>query len=214
VELYPFDDAYVARLCAGDRFTVEHFHRYFSEMMLFKLRRQLRTFQEIDDVRQEVFVRVLQTICSAKGLRDGRRLGSFVNSVCNNVVLETYRKNRRTDALGEEHEEVPDESESIEELLLTGETKARVHRTLERLTQKERDVLHAVFFEGRDKDEVCRSFGVDRNYLRVLVHRAKEKFRNEYGPRDVDPFPPGGVTDSGKSSLRPRETEDGPHRSR
>lgn len=214
MELYPFDDAYVARLCAGDRFTVEHFHHYFSEMMLIKLRRQLRTFQELEDVRQEVFARVLQKICSATGLRDGRRLGSFVNSVCNNVVLETYRKNRRTEALGEEHEDVPDETESIEDLLVTGETKARVHRVLGRLPRKERELLHAVFFEGRDKDEVCRSFGVDRNYLRVLVHRAKEKFRNEYGPRDVDPFPPGDETDSGKSSLRPRETEDGPHRSR
>lgn len=214
MELYSFDDAYVARLRARDRFTEEHFLRYFSELMLIKLRRQLRTFQAIDDVRQEVFLRVLQTIRSESGVRDGRRLGSFVNSVCNNVVLEMHRKNRRTEALGEEHEDVPDETESIEELLVTGETKARVHRVLGRLPRKERDLLHAVFFEGRDKDEVCQSFRVDRNYLRVLVHRAKEKFRSEYGPRDVDPFPPGSETDSGKPSLRPRETEDGPHRSR
>lgn len=188
MEFYPFDDAYVARLCAGDRFTVEHFYRYFREMMLIKLRGRRRTFHELDDVQQEVFVRVLQSICSAKGLRDGRRLGSFVNSVCNNVVLEMYRKNRRTDALGEEHEDVPDETESIEDLLVTAETRARVHRVLALLPRKDRELLHAVFFEGGDKDEVCKSFGVDRNYLRVLVHRAKEKFRNEYGPPDVDPF--------------------------
>ena len=92
MELYSFDDAYVARLRARDRFTEEHFLRYFSELMLIKLRRQLRTFQAIDDVRQEVFLRVLQTIRSENSVRDGRRLGSFVNSVCNNVVLEMYRR--------------------------------------------------------------------------------------------------------------------------
>ena len=34
--------------------------------------------------------------------------------------------------------------------------------------------------EERDKDEVCKDFGVDRNYLRVLLHRAKSAFRAQY----------------------------------
>jgi RNA polymerase sigma-70 factor (ECF subfamily) len=34
--------------------------------------------------------------------------------------------------------------------------------------------------EEKDKDEVCRQFGVDRDYLRVLLHRAKDKFRVLY----------------------------------
>jgi RNA polymerase sigma-70 factor (ECF subfamily) len=37
-----------------------------------------------------------------------------------------------------------------------------------------------VFLEERDKDEVCRDFGVDRNYLRVLLHRAKQTFKYHY----------------------------------
>jgi len=31
-----------------------------------------------------------------------------------------------------------------------------------------RRLLHEVFLEERDKDEVCRDFGVERDYLRVL----------------------------------------------
>jgi RNA polymerase sigma-70 factor (ECF subfamily) len=40
--------------------------------------------------------------------------------------------------------------------------------------------LRAVFLEERDKDEVCTELGVDRDYLRVLLHRAKASFRAVY----------------------------------
>jgi len=33
------------------------------------------------------------------------------------------------------------------------------------------------FLEEKGKDEICKDFGVDREYLRVLLHRAKERFR-------------------------------------
>ena len=38
----------------------------------------------------------------------------------------------------------------------------------------------AVFLDERDRDEVCREFGVDREYLRVLLFRAKQEFKTEY----------------------------------
>jgi RNA polymerase sigma-70 factor (ECF subfamily) len=201
VELYAFDDDYVVRLRAGDRFTEEHFLRYFNELLLIKLRNRLRTLQAIDDVRQEVFFRVVRVLRSPEGLRDGRKLGAFVNAVCNNVLLEQFRANGRTEALGEEHEQVPDDVEDIEQALLNGETRARVWRVLDRLAPKDQDLLRALFLEERDKDEICRDFQVDRNYLRVLLHRAKEKFRSEYASPDVAPFTPR-ETESGKPSLR------------
>jgi RNA polymerase sigma-70 factor, ECF subfamily len=40
--------------------------------------------------------------------------------------------------------------------------------------------LREVFLEERDKDEVCRDYGVDREYLRVLLHRAKQSFKAGY----------------------------------
>jgi RNA polymerase sigma-70 factor, ECF subfamily len=189
VELYTFDDAYVARLRAGDRFTEEHFLRYFGALLQIKLRGRLRSQQGIDDVRQDVYLRVFRTIRSAEGLRDGRKLGAFVFGVCNNTLHEHLRANGRTEALGAEHEQVADDAEDVETALLSGEKGARVLRVLDRLPAKDQDLLTALFLKERDKDEVCRAFGVDRNYLRVLLHRAKERFRNEYGSPDVPPFP-------------------------
>jgi RNA polymerase sigma-70 factor (ECF subfamily) len=40
--------------------------------------------------------------------------------------------------------------------------------------------LRWLFFEERDKDEICRELNVDRGYLRVLLHRAKVRFRERF----------------------------------
>jgi RNA polymerase sigma-70 factor (ECF subfamily) len=201
VQLYEFDDDYVRRLRDSDSWTEEHFSRYFNELLLIKLRSRLRTIEAIDDVRQEVFVRVLRTLRAADGLRDGRKLGAFVNSVCNNVLLEWYRSGKRTDQLdGAQYAEVADSTVAVDEALVTGETRVRVRRVLEQLQPRDADILRALFLEERDKDEICKAFGVDRNYLRVLLHRAKEKFRGSYGGGDVATFP--SETAAGKPSLR------------
>jgi len=61
--------------------------------------------------------------------------------------------------------------------MVTTQRKEMVERALEELPAKDRELIRQVFLEERDKDEVCRDFQVDREYLRVLLHRAKARFR-------------------------------------
>ena len=202
MELYSFDDDYVRRLREGDRWTEEHFLRYFSELMLLKLRGRVMTFSQLEDIRQEVFFRVFRALRSPEGVREGAKLGSFVNSVCNNVRMEMLRANGRTDELPNGVDEISDESETIEEALVNAETKAHVRRALEEMDPRDARLLRALFLEEREKDEICSEFGVDREYLRVLLFRAKEKFRAAYrAEREVVSF---GArdTEGGEPSLR------------
>jgi RNA polymerase sigma-70 factor (ECF subfamily) len=55
-----------------------------------------------------------------------------------------------------------------------------VRSVLSELPEKDRKILRWLFFDERDKGEVCRALQVDREYLRVLVHRAKQRFRTDY----------------------------------
>ena len=50
------------------------------------------------------------------------------------------------------------------------------------MPERDQALLRAIFFEEQPKDEVCRRFGITRDYLRVVIHRAKEKFRSLLGP--------------------------------
>jgi RNA polymerase sigma-70 factor (ECF subfamily) len=177
---YEFDGAYVERLVSEDPEIERHFTRYFGELLALKLRSKLRSPALVEDAKQETFVRVLTALKKKKGLATPESLGAFVNSVANNVVFEMYRSGARVTALADDHDEPDDRGPSAETSLVAAEERSRVREALSDLPQKEKDLLRWVFFEGRDKDEVCRELNVDRNYLRVLLHRAKNRFRDRY----------------------------------
>ncbi len=175
MDLFSFDDHYVRRLREGDRETAEHFHAYFRDLLHAKLRRRLRSTEAIEEVRQEVFARTLERLGD---ISDPRKLGAFVNATCNHVLLEYYRQERRAVSLDEQ----PDISGEVDldTAYDTVRNSARVRRVLASLDRREAEILRAVFLEEGDKQQICERYGVDRQYLRVLLHRAKAKFRTAY----------------------------------
>jgi len=177
VELYSFDENYVQRLRDGDPSTESHFVRYFRQLLRIKLRSRLAALDAIDDLEQETFIRVLRALRSQGGIRQPERLGAFVNSVCNHVVLEFYRASARSLPINDSHLEAADKTLNVEGLAISKEDQEHVRKILAAMPTRDRDLLRAVFLEERDKNQVCRQFGVDRNYLRVLLYRAKERFR-------------------------------------
>ena len=180
MELFAFDKAYVERLRDGDSATESHFVTYFDELLRIKLRARFLAPDTVDELRQETFTRVVAALRTQGGIRQPERFGAFVNSICNNVLMEHYRSSARSQPLEDFHLEKTDKVLDLEGLLVTREVNESVRAILEALPERDRRLLRAIFFEEKDKDEVCKTFGVDRGYLRVLLHRAKDKFRASY----------------------------------
>jgi RNA polymerase sigma-70 factor (ECF subfamily) len=177
---FQFDGAYVERLAAGDPATEAHFSKYFGDLLSMKLRQRLRSPALVEDAKQETFLRVL-TALRRRGLESPGALGAFVNSVCNNVLFELYRSHARTTPLEDTvQNELKDERAGADSELTDAEERTHVREVMRGLPDRERDLLRWVFFDEMDKDEICRRLNVDRNYLRVLLHRAKLRFRTEY----------------------------------
>lgn len=176
MDVISFDQGYLQRLKDGDPETQRHFTRYFGELLGIKLRTRVRSPHLIDEIRQETFLRVL-LIVRRDGIQHPERLGAFVSSVCSNVVLEFFRSESRSAPMPENMPEVADDAPGPESELSLDQQKKRVRKILEMLPQKDRELLRQMFLEERDKDEICRTFNVDREYLRVLLHRAKARFR-------------------------------------
>jgi RNA polymerase sigma-70 factor (ECF subfamily) len=177
-----FDAVYLEKLRCRDARTEEHFVTYFTELIRLKLRSRLNSREAIEDVRQETFLRVLALVRSEGALRQPDRLGVLVNSVCNHVLLEHYRSKSRSESGIDEEPETTFVSHGPDALsVLEAKDTARVVRKiLGTLSEKDRRLLQSVLLEERDKDEICAEFGVSREYLRVLVHRAKQSFKAFY----------------------------------
>jgi RNA polymerase sigma-70 factor, ECF subfamily len=176
VQRQSFDADYVERLINSDRATEDAFVAYFGELLSIKLRPRLRSAELIQDVTQETFLRVFRTLRQA-GIENPEALGAFVNSVCNNVLFEAYRAQSRT---AEALEERASEDTAADDTLVEEEERTQVRSVLSELPEKDRKVLRWLFFDEKEKGEVCRVLQVDREYLRVLVHRAKQRFRTDY----------------------------------
>jgi RNA polymerase sigma-70 factor (ECF subfamily) len=174
----PFDEGYLTRLRAGDTETERHFVLHFSNAIRLSLRYRLRSLQLVDDVRQETFQRVLSFLRSDKSMGRPEKLESYVHSVSINVMLELLRASAREPSTPDDAHQLTESGATPEsEVMIPRERKDLVLGVLEELPEKDRRILRAVFLEDIDKDEVCRRFDVNRDYLRVLVHRAKLRFR-------------------------------------
>ncbi len=169
-----FDEAYLARLSQGDPEVEAHFVAYFGQLIQIKLRHRLRSQHAIDDVRQETFARVFH-ILRTEGVRQPERLGALVNSVCKNILLETLRS-RRYEELPDEIDPGPVRGDAIDGLI-SEEQRREVRKVLDELPDRDRSLLRAVYLDEESRDAICAAFHVDRDYLRVLLHRAKETFR-------------------------------------
>ena len=88
---FTLDWEYMRRLTDGDGDAERRFVAYFSPLLLIKLKQRVRSREELEDLRQEIFLRVLQSLRHGPGVRRPESLGAFVNSVCNNVFLEHLR---------------------------------------------------------------------------------------------------------------------------
>ncbi len=178
VELYSFDDKYMERLQGKDPATEDHFYDYFGTLLRITLRSRKLPADAIKEIQQETFSRVLEAVHKGE-VRQPECLGAFVNSVGKNVLLEYYRKLTREQHADLDAADGPDGNADLEAQTIAEENSQRVRATLDQLPRRHRAVLRAVLLD-RDKDEVCRELGITREYLRVLMHRAAESFRDLY----------------------------------
>ena len=180
MQFQTFDEDYLRRLRDGDSQVEQHFANYFGELIQLKLRRRIRTRQLMEDIQQETLCRVLKTLRDPNGLRDARKLGAFVSAVCNYVTSELSRSENRYEASERDFDDRAGPGQDPDALLITEQRQRKVKKILDKLEERDRKLLGAVFLEELTSPEVCRRFGVQPDYLRVLIFRAKARFRQEF----------------------------------
>jgi RNA polymerase sigma-70 factor (ECF subfamily) len=169
-----FDDLYVRRLKAHDRKTGEHFVEYFSPLLVAKLRAWRVRPQDVEDLRQDVLLRALTKL---DDLRESCKLPAFVLGICDNVLREENRKVPRTEPLDEWHLEIVGNWNS-EADLRRKEAAAAVRQTLSEMRKpRDAEILRAVYLDEEEREEICRRYNISAEQLRVMLHRAKKKFK-------------------------------------
>jgi RNA polymerase sigma-70 factor (ECF subfamily) len=51
---------------------------------------------------------------------------------------------------------------------------------LAELAERDRLILRALYLEGKEKEDICKEWGMSDAQFRVVLFRAKERFRRVY----------------------------------
>jgi RNA polymerase sigma factor (sigma-70 family) len=174
-----FDERYITGLRDRDPEAEAHFLAHFRKPIWLKARRQLSAPDLIEDACQETVLRVLEYFRSGKRLENPERLPAFVHTVCHNVTLEMIRSKTRYSQMPETGADPASAGKDPHGELVTRERQELVREILTKLPKKDRELLRLAALEETDKAELCRRFQVNEEYLRVLLYRARVRFRDE-----------------------------------
>ncbi len=131
---------------------------------------------DVDDLVQETLVRFLRAE-QRNLIRNTEELGAFLNGVCRNVILEHRRRQRREPAYDPDTP-VPDPG--IRPEADTLDIRQSVDNGLRELAERDRMVLRSLYLDGRSKESICSEWGMTDTQFRVVLFRAKERFRRAW----------------------------------
>jgi RNA polymerase sigma-70 factor (ECF subfamily) len=132
---------------------------------------------DVEDLVQETLVRFFRAEQRQTIRNNPEEFGAFLNGVCRNVILE-YRRRARREPLLDPDVPIPDKGIRPEAEIL--EMRDAIDNGLSELAERDRMILRLLYLEGKEKEDICRELAMTDAQFRVVLFRAKERFRRVY----------------------------------
>jgi len=132
---------------------------------------------DVDDLVQETLTRFVRAGQAGQIRDNSEDFGAFVNGVCRNVMLE-YRRRQRREPLADP--EVPLREAGVRPDADIFELRQAIEHGLAELSERDRTILRLLYLEGKAKEDICREWSMSDAQFRVVLFRAKDRFRRSY----------------------------------
>lgn len=135
--------------------------------------------QESEELTQETFYQAVKSIHRFKGEASFK---TWLLQIARNVYRNKVRSLARERAMltAADMTLLPDESQSPAEIASRDESRMEIRAVLEQLPDDYRDVLIFREIEGLSHEEIAHILRKSPQTTRVLLHRAKARFRELY----------------------------------
>ena len=169
------DGALVARMRECDAEALREIVRLYQERIFALIYGIVRDEHEVQDVAQEVFLKVFSRIDAF----DGRsRFYTWLYRVAANAAKDHLKKRKRRPAIALEDQTVlPDREAGPQERAATEETRKMVRDAIDSLPDKYRVVLTLRELEGLAYNEIAAVLKVSLGTVESRLHRARERLK-------------------------------------
>ena len=154
-----------------------------------RLRQMTRDSQSIDDLRQDVCLRLAEMNVEAVPIKS---LEGYVSRISRNVAVDwirrTQRERKSTGRVDMDRTSFGDNSP--EALLIRSEELARLSRAIKQLSDLQQNIINLRFMHGYSLKEIATGMNVDYNTMRQAYYKAFVRIRramNEEQPHDGKP---------------------------
>jgi RNA polymerase sigma-70 factor (ECF subfamily) len=132
-----------------------------------------------EDVTSEVFHKALTAFPRYDSAKAS--FSTWIYTIARNTLTDYFRKHARETRLREETEEdVPSETESVEEQLTKAEEFRKLHRCLSELRKHEQEIVSLKFAGGMTNREIAAVTGLTESNVGTILCRTIRKLRDEF----------------------------------
>jgi len=161
----------------GDR-GMEELLRHYGPLMRYIIKPILRDRHDIEDCLAETAMRIwenLDTYNETKG-----SFAAWVTAITRNTALNMIRRKNRHPS-----DEIEENTESTEptpeEIVLREERQRELHRALEVLSQKERNLFYRKYYYLQSTEKIAAEMGMTIRSVEGKLYRIKKKLRKLMG---------------------------------
>ena len=132
--------------------------------------------QTVLDIVQETFINATRYI---SGLRDDRRLGSWLFGIAHQKCVQHWRRQQRMPAAAEHLEATAEDSlPGPDEQLIAIEDESQFLRALAQLEPEHRSAITLHFIEDFSVQEIAQIIGVPPGTVKSRIHYAKKTLKS------------------------------------
>lgn len=129
---------------------------------------------DVEDIVQTVFLKVYSNLDQYDETKAS--LSTWIYTITHNTVYD-YLKDKRDHPVLELIDNTVDSAEEPDDSLLNKEALEELACALEKLPQKERDVIILIYYHGKPKTEVAKILDITYGQLRYLHDKALSRLK-------------------------------------
>ena len=149
-----------------DRLTVERVYREYYPRILGYVRSKLSSPQEAEDVCSSAMLKIVRGLPTFDPEKSS--LSTWIYTIVRNTLTDHYRSRRSHEELGED---IPYEGDDFEEILQE-ERLEELAAALEKLPQRERDVIILHYYSGISLREISEAIGMSYSNMKIIHRKA------------------------------------------
>lgn len=149
----------------------ERIYIEFKDKVARYVRRKIGNEHDSEDVVSDVFVKVFNGLSDFD--ENKASLSTWIYTITRNAVIDYFRASKR---LCELPEELCSEDDTEQNIIKT-EMLERLADALERLNERERDIIVLHYYSGRTLKDIAQIMSISYSYIKLLHLNALKELR-------------------------------------